>query len=458
MQQPIIAIATASGNAGLGVVRLSGKNLESVIQAICGQVLKPRYAHYLAFLDSELDEGDADKIIDQGIALYFPAPHSYTGECVLELQAHGGSILLQRLVKACLKAGQSIGLRLAEPGEFTQRAFLNQKIDLLQAEAISDVIHASSEEALKRANQSMRGEFSKTVHILLEQLIHLRLLVEAVLDFPEEEIDFIKDYQISTHLNHLLNAVNTTLTQAKQGLILQKGACIALVGEPNVGKSSLLNALSGEEVAIVTPIAGTTRDKIQVQINVQGIVLNVIDTAGLRDTQDIVEQMGIERTWQAIKDADIILHVQDNLETSPFLETVIKYAPNAKLINVFNKIDSLDHAALRTAQQNLNANYVFISAKHHQGLQDLADAILTALNYQPNQDTVFLARERHILALQSCQFHLQQAHIQLQASNIYLDMIAEDLRLAQQYLNELTGEFTSDDLLGKIFSSFCIGK
>ncbi|WP_052041977.1 tRNA uridine-5-carboxymethylaminomethyl(34) synthesis GTPase MnmE, partial [Ralstonia solanacearum] len=302
---PIAAIATAPGRGGIGVVRVSGPDVRAVMQAVCGRLLQPRQAAYLPFLDAD---GHA---IDRGIALWFPAPHSYTGEDVLELQGHGGPVVMQLLLSRCLQAGREIGVRVAEPGEFTRRAFLNDKMDLAQAEAVADLIEASTEAAARSAARSLDGAFSQAVHALVERVIHLRMLVEATLDFPEEEIDFLEAADARGQLADIRARLDGVLAQARQGALLREGLHVVLAGQPNVGKSSLLNALAGAELAIVTPIAGTTRDKVQQTIQIEGIPLNIVDTAGLRDTEDEVERIGIERTWAAIARADVVLHLLD---------------------------------------------------------------------------------------------------------------------------------------------------
>ncbi|HYD97033.1 MAG TPA: tRNA uridine-5-carboxymethylaminomethyl(34) synthesis GTPase MnmE [Noviherbaspirillum sp.] len=454
---PIAAIATAPGRGGIGVVRVSGKDIKAVMQAVCGNAgLKPRYATYLPFLNAD---GSA---IDQGIALYFKAPHSYTGEDVLELQGHGGPVVLQMLLARCLEAGREIGLRVAQPGEFTHRAFLNDKLDLAQAEAVADLIEASTEAAAKSASQSLSGVFSKTIHDLVDQVIHLRMLVEATLDFPEEEIDFLEKSDARGQLARIRAKLEEVFAQASQGALLREGLNVVLAGQPNVGKSSLLNALAGAEVAIVTPIAGTTRDKVTETIQMEGIPLHIIDTAGIRDAGDEVERIGIERTWGEVSKADVIVHLLDASRgpTREDEEIIERFPPNVPVLRIWNKIDLSGH---RPAVDRMpDATHIYLSATDRRGIDLLRAELLRAAGWQQTGESRFLARERHLLALKAARNHLEVAaeHIATDSgtSDHALDLLAEELRITQERLNSITGEFSSDDLLGVIFSRFCIGK
>jgi tRNA modification GTPase len=452
---PIVAITTAPGRGAVGMVRVSGKDLSAVIAAICNKTLQPRMATYLPFLDVR------DEVIDKGLAIHFPAPHSYTGEEVLELQAHGGPVVLQLLLARCLQALPE--LRVAQPGEFTERAFLNDKIDLAQAEAIADLIDASTETAARSAARSMSGEFSTAVNSLLAQLIHLRMLVEATLDFPEEDIDFLQKADAQGQLDRLQTTLATVMQNASQGSILREGIKVVIAGQPNAGKSSLLNALAGAELAIVTPIAGTTRDKVSQLIQIDGVPLHVVDTAGLRHVDkalDEVEKIGIERAWAEIQSADAVLFLHDLTQQGAIdyiaADTRIQQALALKLsittpvIDVWNKAD-----AATTATPDAG---VLISAKTGQGLPDLRQRLLQVVGWQSAPEGLFMARERHVRALQSVRTQLDRATTQLRAISPALDLLAEDLRQAQLHLSEITGKFTPDDLLGEIFSKFCIGK
>ena len=448
---PIVAIATAPGRGAVGMVRVSGKDLSLVIAAICRRALQPRLATYLPFLDAA---GDA---IDKGLAIYFPAPHSYTGEDVLELQAHGGPVVLQLLLARCLQALPA--LRVAQPGEFTQRAFLNDKIDLAQAEAISDLIDASTETAARSAARSMSGEFSKAVNALLAQLIHLRMLVEATLDFPEEDIDFLQSADAQGQLQRLQMTLATILRNAQQGSILREGIKIVIAGQPNAGKSSLLNALAGAELAIVTPVAGTTRDKVSQLIQIDGVPLHVVDTAGLREALDEVEKIGVERAWAEIQSADAVLFLHDltQRDTTDYaaadasiqLALALKLPFKTPIIDVWNKVDAAPPSDMAG---------VVISAKTGYGLQALREQLLRTVGWQSAPEGLFMARERHVRALEKVDDHLVKAALQFHATSPALDLLAEDLRQAQLHLSEITGQFTPDDLLGEIFSKFCIGK
>jgi tRNA modification GTPase len=454
---PIAAIATAPGRGGIGVVRVSGKDISSVVQALCGaKQLQPRFATYLPFRN---EDGSA---IDQGIAIYFKAPHSYTGEDVLELQGHGGPVVMQMLLARCLEAGQEIGLRVAQPGEFTHRAFLNDKLDLAQAEAVADLIEASTEAAAKSASQSLSGVFSQTIHALVEKVIQLRMLVEATLDFPEEEIDFLEKSDARGQLERIRTNLNEIFQQAAQGALLRDGLNVVLAGQPNVGKSSLLNALAGADVAIVTAIAGTTRDKVTETIQMEGIPLNIIDTAGIRDSGDEVERIGIERTWGEVDKADVILHLLDASRgpTRADEQIIERFPANVPVLRLWNKIDLSGHKP--AIDRMADATHVYLSATDRSGIDLLRSELLRVAGWQQTGESRFLARERHLLALKAARDHLdiaaEFAAKDNQVNDQALDLLAEELRIAQDRLNSITGEFTSDDLLGVIFSRFCIGK
>ncbi|GAB3482167.1 tRNA uridine-5-carboxymethylaminomethyl(34) synthesis GTPase MnmE [Polaromonas eurypsychrophila] len=475
---PIAAIATAPGRGAVGIVRLSGKGLAAVVATICGKPLQPRHATYLPILDGQ------GQPIDQGLALFFPAPHSYTGEDVLELQAHGGPVVLQLLLARCLEAAETIdvatgraplaGLRLAQPGEFTERAFLNDKIDLAQAEAIADLIDASTETAARSAARSLSGEFSKEVHVLLDRLVHLRMLVEATLDFPEEDIDFLQQSDAQGQLTGLRETLAGVMHRAQQGAILREGIKVVIAGQPNAGKSSLLNALAGAELAIVTPIAGTTRDKVTQLIQIDGVPLHVVDTAGLRDSLlpevGEVEKIGIARAWREIESADAVLFLHDltrqqtpedpqmaqrykAADAAIAADLADKLPVNTPIIDVWNKSDTAPAAVVTEVRTG-----VVISAKTGAGLQQLRQNLLALVGWQAAPEGVFMARERHVRALQQVDGQLAQAARQLKAPAPALDLLAEDLRQAQNALSGVTGAFTPDDLLGEIFSKFCIGK
>lgn len=441
--ESIAAIATAPGRGGIGVVRVSGEDLHEVGRLITGRALVPRHATLCPFLD---DDG---KPIDQGIALYFPAPHSYTGEDVLEFQGHGGPAVLQLVLQRCL----NLGVRLARPGEFTERAYLNDKMDLAQAESVADLIDASTTQAARTALRSLQGEFSQSIHHLVAQLIQLRMLVEAMLDFPEEEIDEMDISRRNASLSSIQEQLRLIFKQSQQGSLLREGAHVVLVGQPNVGKSSLLNRLSGEEVALVSDIAGTTRDVIRQSLQINGIPLHVIDTAGLRDSQDTVEKMGIERTRAAAERADLILLLLDARQgvTAADQEIMNTLPPNIPRLHIYNKADLLDAGDKALARSN--ENQVYLSAKSGDGIDTLRCRLLQLIGWH-NEGGLFMARERHIQALKAAQQHLELAAKEIRRSELF----AEELRLAQEDLNGITGEFTPDDLLGEIFSRFCIGK
>lgn len=461
---PIAAIATAPGRGGIGVVRISGKNLAPIISSLFGDIqFKPRHASYLPFTQAD------GTVIDQGIAIYFKGPHSYTGEDVLELQGHGGPVVMQMLLSRCLEAGKDAGLRLAEPGEFTQRAFLNDKLDLAQAEAVSDLIEASTEAAAKSASQSLSGAFSKVIHALVEKVVHLRMLVEATLDFPEEEIDFLEKSNARGQLQAIQAALQKVFEQAAQGALLRAGLNVVLAGQPNVGKSSLLNVLAGDDVAIVTPIAGTTRDKVTETIHIEGIPLNIIDTAGIRhehdeveegqtNTIDTVERIGIERTWAEVDKADVILHLLDASRgpTRADEAIVARFPEGVPVIRIWNKIDLSGHHA--SVDEMSDATHIYLSAHEHIGIDLLRKELLRIAGWEQTGESLYLARERHLIALKHAHEHLQNAAEYAAQNDQSLDLFAEELRLTQDRLNSITGEFTSDDLLGVIFSRFCIGK
>jgi len=446
----------------VGIVRISGRALDAFVVALCGRALQPRHATYLPLRDA------AGEVLDHGLLIHFPAPHSYTGEDVLELQVHGGQVVLQLLLARCLEVGQQAdrgtgrarlpGLRLAQPGEFTERAFLNDKIDLAQAEAIADLIDASTEAAARSASRSLDGAFSREITVLREALIQLRMLVEATLDFPEEEIDFLKKADAQGQLRRLQEQLGAVLQHARQGSLLREGIKVVIAGQPNAGKSSLLNALAGAELAIVTPIPGTTRDKVQETIQIEGVPVHVIDTAGLRDSSDEVERIGITRAWAEIEAADAVLflrdltrqHLADYRAADADIARMLAQRLPARVpvLDVWNKAD-----AAPAPEAGLS-----LSAKTGTGLHVLRRRLLEIVGWQGAPEGVYIARERHVQALRRVQEHLTVAAAHLAAQAQALDLLAEELRLAQNALNEITGEFTSDDLLGVIFSRFCIGK
>lgn len=434
----ISAIATAPGRGGIGVVRVSGPKVAEIAQGILGKLPPARKAHLANFLDS------ASETIDQGIALYFSAPNSFTGEAVLELQGHGGPAVLQNVLNRCLE----LGARLAQPGEFTQRAYLNDKLDLAQAESVADLIDAASAQAAKSAMRSLQGEFSNQVHALVAALINLRMLVESTLDFPEEELDFLQSAHAKEKLQAIRIELQDLLQRAKQGRLLREGLYVVLIGQPNVGKSSLLNHLAGEEIAIVTPQAGTTRDTVRQEIQLEGIPLHIIDTAGLRETNDNVEQIGIARTWQAIEKADLALVIIDAVQGQNKQDkTIIERLPaQLPMVQVYNKADLLP--------QLPNEDQLFISAKTGLGMEVLQHKLLDLAGWQQTGENAFMARERHVRALRQAETYLLNADENWDQ----LELMAEELTLAQKALNSITGEFTADDLLGEIFSRFCIGK
>ena len=453
---PIIAVATAPGRAGVGVIRISGPDLTLISKALFQKTLKPREAHLLTLRDA------VGAPIDQLIAIHFIGPASFTGEDVLELQCHGGPQLLELVMKRCLELGRDVGLVIAEPGEFTLRAYLNNKIDLAQAEAIADLIDAQSEAAVRGAARSLQGAFSQNINELIEEITQLRILVESTLDFPEEEIEFLENAQARDRLKRTRDQLQALRDGAKQGKILRDGIVLVLVGAPNVGKSSLLNQLAGEDVAIVTAIAGTTRDRVKESISLDGVPVHIIDTAGLRDTDDLVELKGIERSWDAVRMADLVIFLRD-----PFLvsladiaaEQVLKgdileaIPSKCQVFEVINKSDLLlEKDRLKDGQA------MTISAKTGEGIDGLKRKILEISGWGGTQEGTILARRRHLDCLDRAAKHLEKAQEFAENGNISLDLFAEELRLAQDQLGQITGKLLPDDLLGKIFSQFCIGK
>lgn len=441
----IAAVATAPGRGGVGVVRVSGKNLLPMAQALCEKTPLPRVATYADFKDVN---GEA---IDNGLLLFFAAPASFTGEDVIELQGHGGPVVMEMLLNRCLE----LGARLAEPGEFTKRAFLNDKLDLAQAEGVADLIDASSRTAARLALRSLKGDFSRRIHGLVDDLVTLRMLVEATLDFPEEDIDFLEAADARGKLEGLRRSVDEVLANARQGAILREGMNVVLVGAPNVGKSSLLNALAGDEVAIVTDIAGTTRDAVRERILIDGVPVHIVDTAGLRETDDVVERIGIERSRKAVSEADVALVLVDpreglNEKTRMILDTL---PSDLKRIEIHSKSDL--HTGAAVAFETGADTVIPLSAKTGAGLDVLRQTLLREVGWQGEGEGLFLARARHLNALQAAQGELELAAL---CGNGQIELLAEHLRLAQVACGEITGEFTADDLLGVIFSRFCIGK
>lgn len=452
MKDTIVAQATPIGRGGVGILRVSGPLATEVAKAVVGKELKPRLANYLPFQDID------GSTLDQGIALFFKSPNSFTGEDVLELQGHGGQVVLDLLLKRIL---QVKGVRLAKPGEFSEQAFLNDKLDLAQAEAIADLIDATSEQAARSALKSLQGEFSNKVNQLVDQVIYLRTYVEAAIDFPDEEIDFLADGKIEGHLNDIIAQLDKVRREAKQGSILREGMKVVIAGRPNAGKSSLLNALAGREAAIVTNIAGTTRDVLREHIHIDGMPLHIIDTAGLRDATDEVERIGITRAWHEIEQADRILLMLDSTDAdsqnaekvrSEFLQ---KLPPNLPVTIIRNKTDLTGESEGLSEENGYTT--IRLSAQTQQGVELLREHLKQAMGYQAGSEGGFMARRRHLEALENAAVHLQNGHIQL-TQFFAGELLAEELRLVQNHLSEITGQFTSDDLLGNIFSSFCIGK
>lgn len=448
----IVAQATPPGRGGVGIIRISGNQVKEVAQAVLGKLPKPRYAEYLPFLDEN------GQVIDQGIALFFPNPHSFTGEDVLELQGHGGPIILDLLIKRILSIPAT---RIARPGEFSERAFLNDKVDLAQAEAIADLIDASSEQAAKSAMSSLQGVFSNKINELVNLLINLRIFVEAAIDFPEEEIDFLSDGKIETQLKDVIKQLNDVRSEAKQGSLLREGMKVVIAGRPNAGKSSLLNALSGRDSAIVTDIAGTTRDVLREHIHIDGMPLHIIDTAGLRDAYDEVERIGIERAWVEIEQADRVLLMVDGTTTTEinpeklwpeFMQRLPSHIP---VTVIRNKAD-LTGETLGYSDVS-QYSLIRLSARTGNGVDLLREHLKQTMGFSATSEGGFLARRRHLQALEQATKHLDNGLEQLITYHAG-ELLAEELRLAQESLSEITGSFTSDDLLGKIFGSFCIGK
>jgi len=448
----IVAQATPPGKGGVGIVRVSGNDAKAIASALLGYCPKPRYADYTEFKDTD------GNLLDKGIALFFQGPNSFTGEDVLEFQGHGGPVVIDMLIKAILATGKA---RLARPGEFSERAFLNDKLDLAQAEAIADLIDTTSEQAARMALQSLQGEFSFKIDQLVDSVIHLRMYVEAAIDFPDEEVDFLSDGKIANDLEQIITNLLNVEQQAKQGSLLREGMRVVIAGRPNAGKSSLLNALAGRESAIVTDIAGTTRDVLREHIQIDGMPLHIIDTAGLRESPDKVEQIGIERAWAEIEQADRVLFMVDSTETSAihpddiWPEFFARLPAQLPFSVIRNKIDQTGFSA--GYQENQGIPVISLSAATGQGIEHLREHLKQCMGFNANMEGGFMARRRHLDAIERAKAHLYAGKEQLEG---YLagELLAEELRLAQHHLNEITGEFTSDDLLGKIFGSFCIGK
>lgn len=440
----IAAIATPPGRGGIGVIRISGSGLQAFAQTLTGKLPVPRQATLAQFLAAD------STCIDEGLLLFFPAPHSYTGEDVLELQAHGGPVVMQMLLARSLE----LGAKLAEPGEFTRRAFLNGKLDLAQAESVIDLIDASTQAAARAAVRSLSGDFSKEIHQWLDKLIDLRMLVEATLDFPEEEIDFLQAAKAFERLQALQSNVDKILIRAQQGSLLRNGLHVVFAGSPNVGKSSLLNRLAGQDRAIVTDVAGTTRDVLRESIQIEGIPLHIIDTAGLRHTEDFVEKIGIDRTWQEIEKSDVIVRLMDASlgATAQDSDIDAKLPEGVPVIRVFNKIDLLKKSAEQL--ETPEGVSLYLSAETGEGVELLRSTLLKIAGWQASEEGSILARERHLEALREVSYRISQA-IDYKEQ---LELMAEELRLAQEAMNRITGEFGADDLLGVIFSRFCIGK
>jgi len=448
---PIVAIATATGKAGVGIVRISGEDLKGLAYAITNKTLEARTATLVQLHNQE------KQLIDTCLAIYFPGPHSFTGEDVLELQCHGGPQLLDLVLQRCLQLGSSLDLEIAEPGEFSLRAFLNGKIDLAQAEAIADLIDAQSHAAVMGAARSLQGAFSDEINELVEALTQLRILVESTLDFPEEEIEFLESAHARERLSDIRGRLYCLVSAATQGRILRDGIQLVLVGAPNVGKSSLLNCLAGEEIAIVTAVAGTTRDRVKESITLDGVPIHIIDTAGLRPTEDAVEAIGIERTWASIRAADVVAFIEapDAQSAEPGLQAAVMAAlpTGCASLHLCNKADLVVERARR---QELGLLYV--SAKTGAGIPELKSAILNCVGWQAGQEDVLISRQRHIDCLLRAEAALNKASLFALEGNRALELFAEELRLAQEHLGQITGRLLPDDLLGKIFSQFCIGK
>ncbi|MCT8629866.1 tRNA uridine-5-carboxymethylaminomethyl(34) synthesis GTPase MnmE [Glaesserella parasuis] len=452
MKETIAAQATPIGRGGIGILRVSGPLATEVAQAVLGKCPKPRIADYLPFKDED------GTVLDQGIALFFKAPHSFTGEDVLELQGHGGQVILDLLLNRILKVK---GVRIARAGEFSEQAFLNNKLDLAQAEAIADLIDATSEQAARSALKSLQGEFSNKINELVDSVIYLRTYVEAAIDFPDEEIDFLADGKIEAKLNEIIAQLANVRQEAKQGTILREGMKVVIAGKPNAGKSSLLNALAGREAAIVTDIAGTTRDVLREHIHIDGMPLHIIDTAGLREASDEVEKIGIKRAWDEIEQADHVLLMTDSNESQAdsfqqeWATFLAKLPKNIPVTVIRNKVDLTGEA--ESLVQADNFTVIRLSAQTKVGVDLLREHLKKSMGYQSSTEGGFIARRRHLVALETAAEHLERGHIQL--TQFYAgELLAEELRMVQNALSEITGQFTSDDLLGNIFSSFCIGK
>lgn len=454
--ETIAAIATPPGRGGVGIVRISGSQAERIGRNITGCALQPRYAHFTPFYDSS---SATPQLLDQGIAIFFPAPHSFTGETVVELQGHGGPVILDCILREVLR----LGARAARPGEFSERAYLNDKIDLAQAEAIADLIDSSSEQAARSAVRSLSGAFSREIHVLVEALTQLRIYVEAAIDFPEEEIDFLHDGHVAGELERLLALLSALLRRAQQGSLLREGMTVVIAGRPNAGKSSLLNALAGRESAIVTAIAGTTRDILREHIQIDGMPLHIIDTAGLRESPDEVEREGIRRAWCEIEQADHILLVVDSADLTRGAKLIADELwpadapiplPQKSVTLVLNKSDvSGWPVAIETGAPTA----ITLSARSGEGLDLLRDHLKASVGFQATAEGVFIARRRHVDALRRTQQLLLAGREQLESTGAG-ELLAEDLKTAQRVLGEITGTVSADELLGRIFSSFCIGK
>ncbi len=448
-QDTIAAIASASGRAGVGVIRISGKKVSEVATALLGNVPKPRQAHYAEFKAAD------GEVIDLGIALFFPGPNSFTGEDVLELQGHGGAVVLDRLLRAVLQHD----VRMARAGEFSERAFLNDKIDLTQAEAIADLIDSGSEQAARCAIRNLQGQFSQRIHQLVEALVHLRMYVEAAIDFPEEEIDFLSDGKVQRDLTEIIEQLNAIISTAEQGVRLRDGMTIVIAGKPNAGKSTLLNQLSGRDSAIVTPLPGTTRDVMREHIIMDGLPLHIVDTAGLRDSEDVIEQEGIRRAWQEIEIADHVLLLVDSTKQTEHEQLLTEFkqkfpSPCPHTV-IHNKIDKQNQAPQQHTQGEIT--HIALSAKTGAGIDLLKQHLKASIGMQNPNETQFIARRRHLVAMEEAKRALLRGQTQLQHHKAG-ELLAEECRQAQNALGQITGDFTTDDLLGRIFSSFCIGK
>lgn len=444
--ETIAAIATPSGRGGVGIIRISGVKVKEIAKAILGSIPTPRKATYKPFQDEH------HQTIDDGVALYFPEPYSFTGEDVLELQGHGGQVVLDMLMRRCLE----LGAKPAKPGEFSERAFLNDKLDLAQAEAISDLIDSSSEQAARSAVRSLQGEFSNKINTLLKALIQLRLYVEAALDFPDEEIDFLADDLVTKKIGNIKQQLNVLGNMAKQGSLLRDGMHLVIAGRPNAGKSSLLNALAGQDSAIVTDVAGTTRDVLRESINLDGMPLHIVDTAGLRESDDPVEKIGIQRAWDEIEKADLVLLLIDAQTglVEKEQEILDKLPDKLPVLKVYNKVDLLISEGNKNG---IDDDSVVISAKYSTGIDKLKEILKSSMGYQAGSESTFIARRRHLEAIKETQEAVKRGEVQLKVYHAG-ELLAEELRIAQDALGRITGQFTPDDLLAEIFSSFCIGK